>query len=249
MPPHYWNDAVTHLSAACPTMAQLIANYPAHESMTGRGDAFYTLMRSIVGQQISVKAADSVWNKLEGKIKTITPQKILRAKEETLRACGLSGQKVSYAKNLAQYFIEKRICSPLEGERDLASDNAASSVGGLSITTSPHRLASARRLPLKGGVKESFFTSLTDAEIIAELTSIKGISVWTAQMFLMFHLLRPNVFPVQDIGLIKGLERHYNKGQKLTKSEIIAHGERFSPYRSVATWYLWRSLDPVPVAY
>lgn len=206
MRPNYWNDATAYLSKKCPVMAQLIANYPAHESMTGRGDAFYTLMRSIVGQQISVKAADAVWNKLEARVKPITPQKIARVRETTLRDCGFSGQKVAYAKNLAQYFIEKQIAP-------------------------------------------NFFNTLSDNEVITELTSIKGIGRWSAEMFLMFHLLRPDVFPVQDIGLIKGLERHYNKNMKLTKPEILAYGARFSPYRSVATWYLWRSLDPVPVAY
>jgi DNA-3-methyladenine glycosylase II len=206
MTPHYWHDATQHLSASCPTMAKIIASYPG-ELMQGRGDAFYTLLRSIVGQQISVKAADAVWGKLQAKVKPLTPEKIARVRDTTLRECGFSGQKVAYAKNLAQYFMAHGICS------------------------------------------ERFFQALSDEEVIAELTAIKGIGRWTAEMFLIFHLQRPDVYPLQDLGLIKAVERHYNGGGKLAKPELIAAGERFRPYRSVATWYLWRALDPVPVAY
>lgn len=205
MTPDYWTKATRHLSKACPTMRQLIVSYPG-ELLRGKGDAFYTLLRAIVGQQISVKAADAVWGKLEARVHPVTPQKILRVRETTLRACGLSGQKVLYAKNLARYFAQ------------------------------PH-------------VTAGFFASLDDEEVILELTSIKGIGRWTAEMFLIFHLLRADVYPLQDLGMIKAIEKHYAGGRKLTRKELQAFGEPWRPYRSVATWYLWRALDPVPVAY
>lgn len=205
MTPSYWHEAKRHLSDRCEVMRQLIATYP-DGILVGRGDAFYTLMRSIVGQQISVKAADAVWAKLEHKAKEMSPGKILRMRDVTLRGCGLSGQKVVYAKELARYFLQPHITS-------------------------------------------GYFSALSDAELIRELTSIKGIGVWTAEMFLLFHLQRPDIFPLQDIGMIKAIERYCADGKKLSKSELLRHGERWRPYRSVATWYLWRALDPVPVAY
>lgn len=205
MIPPYWSDAQAHLSAVCPVMKSLIDTYSG-EMLIGRGDAFYTLLRSIIGQQISVKAADSVWNKLVDKVKPLTPEKLLRTRDVTLRAAGLSGQKVLYCKELARYFKQ------------------------------PH-------------ITPEYFLSLDDAEVMKELISIKGIGVWTAEMFLLFHLQRPDVYPLQDIGMIKAVEKYCADGRKLTKPEIIAYGERWRPYRSVATWYLWRSLDPVPVAY
>lgn len=100
--------------------------------------------------------------------------------------------------------------------------------------------------PPQGG---SYFAALSDEAVIAELTSIKGIGRWTAEMFLIFYLQRPDIFPLQDLGLLKSVERHYNGGEKMSKPALIKAGERFRPYRTVATWYLWRALDPVPVAY
>ena len=208
MIPKYWTEATEHLSCRCATMAALIAEYPM-ETLTGRGDAFYTLLRSIVGQQISVKAADTVWGRLEAKIKPLVPAKVARARDTTLRAAGLSGQKVSYCKNLARFFLEH-----------LPSD-------GIS----------------------DYWVGLSDEEIVKQLTTIKGIGVWTVEMFLIFHLQRPDVYPLQDIAMIKAIEKYYAEGQKLTKPELIALGERWRPFRSVSTWYLWRSLDPVPVVY
>lgn len=205
MPPDYWTKATKHLSTSCPTMKGLIAAYPG-ELLQGKGDAFVTLLRAIVGQQISVKAADAVWGRLAAKVRPMTPEKILRTRDATLRVCGFSGQKVVYAKNLAQYFSQ------------------------------PH-------------VTADYFAALSDDEVIAELTSIKGIGRWTAEMFLIFHLLRADVYPLQDLGMIKAIERYYSKGRKLSKAELIAMSEVWKPYRTVATWYLWRALDPVPVAY
>jgi len=96
---------------------------------------------------------------------------------------------------------------------------------------------------------EKYWEGLSDAEVVRQLTSVKGIGVWTAEMFLIFHLQRPDVYPLLDIGVIKAVEKHCAGGAKLTKAEVLMLGERWRPYRSVATWYLWRSLDPVPVAY
>ena len=208
MIPTYWTEATEHLSRSCATMAALIAEYP-QETLTGRGDAFYTLLRSIVGQQISVKAADTVWGRLEAKIKPLVPAKVARARDTTLRAAGLSGQKVSYCKNLARFFLEHL---PDDGISD-------------------------------------YWGSLSDEAIVKQLTTIKGIGVWTVEMFLIFHLQRPDVYPLQDIAMIKAIEKYYAEGRKLSKPELIALGERWRPFRSVSTWYLWRSLDPVPVVY
>ena len=203
--PDYWDEAKAHLSKKDKTLKRIIAGYGG-ELMVTRGDAFYTLARAIAGQQISVKAADSVWRRVEAAVGKMTPQNMLAKKEPELRACGLSGSKVIYMHSLAAHFI----------------DNAK---------TIKH------------------WPKTTDAEIIAELTSIKGIGVWSAEMFLIFHLARPDVFPVGDLGMLKAVYRHYNSEQKMPLAEVRALGERWRPFRSVATWYLWRSLDPVPVAY
>ncbi len=235
MTPHYWRDAQQHLSNADPVMARLIAAY-AGEMLHGRGEAFYTLARSIVGQQISVKAADAVWGKLESlhqrhceaKPKqsmdrhatvslAMTPANILSLSDDDLRACGLSRQKIVYLREIANYFDHRRIGA-------------------------------------------GYFDDHSDEEVIKALTSIKGIGVWTAEMFLMFHLLRPDVLPLLDIGLQKGMITHYEGfcppslipppiPKKHLYAAMTAHAQMWQPYRSVATWYLWRSLDPVPVEY
>ncbi|MDX2094527.1 MAG: DNA-3-methyladenine glycosylase 2 family protein [Alphaproteobacteria bacterium] len=204
-------------------MKRLVAQHPG-EGLRARGDGFYTLLRAVVGQQISVKAADSVWAKVEKLVEPVTPQSLLKQSDAALRACGLSGQKVAYARNVAEFFVARGIAT--------------------------------RRASLKGEVEEgAYWGQLTDEEIIAQLTAIKGIGSWTAEMFLIFHLLRPNVLPLKDLGLLKAMNLHYvtaaRLGDKkwLKPSEYEAIAEKWSPYRSVATWYLWRSLDPVAVAY
>lgn len=187
--------------------------------MQSRGDAFYTLARSIVGQQISVKAADSVWAKLQASSQVhgateLTPDWVASQSDAALRTCGLSGQKVTYLRAIAEYFD-------------------------------------------RHAIEAGYFDAFSDAEVIQALTSIKGIGTWTAEMFLMFHLMRPDVFPVDDIGLQKGLIKHYPRRMKMAEGEgkkqlyTKMHGvaDGFRPFRSVATWYLWRSLDPVPVEY
>lgn len=205
MTPHYWNDAKKHLLISDKILGKIISSYHG-EMLTLRGDAFYTLSRSIIGQQISVKAADTVWGRLVNQLGDITPKNAIKASETTLRECGLSAQKVRYLHGLAAHFIEN-----------------------------------------EAHIKN--WNKLSDEEIIKELTSLNGIGRWTAEMFMIFHLARPDVLPLADIGLQKAIFRHYNNSEKMTLAEIFEIGQKWKPYRSVATWYLWRSLDPVPVSY
>lgn len=201
--PHYWEEAKVHLSKKDKTLKRIIESYQG-ETLTRRGDAFFSLARAIVGQQISVKAADTIWKRLETAAGDMKPELVLLLSAETLRGVGLSQSKMLYLLGLARYFDEH---------------------------------------------PKPKWEKMTDEEVIKELTALKGIGKWTAEMFLIFHLHRPDVFPIDDIGLQKGVERHYNKGEKLPKDKLLAFGERWRPYRSVATWYFWRSLDPVPVEY
>ena len=223
--PDYWEDAKKHLSTSDPVMKKIIKCYKG-ETLKARGDAFYTLARSIVGQQISVKAADSVWNKLvrrscEGrKPSSNAPGSnmdpslrwdddslhrgdVERLTDEQLRECGLSAQKVKYLRAIAEYF------------------------------ESPPN-----------------FHGLDSDALLASLTNIKGVGVWTAEMFMIFHLLKPDVLPVGDIGLLKAIGLHYGDGKnKANKETALEVAKPWQPYRTVATWYLWRSLDPVVVEY
>ncbi len=203
--PHYWSDATKHLAKNCPTMKQLIARYKG-EGLQSRPDGFYTLLRAIVGQQISVKAADSVWAKLVKTVDPLTPENLLRKRDTTLRKCGLSGSKVVYARNVAAFFKDR-------------------------------------------GRGAGAWHNYADSDIIRELTEIKGIGSWTAEMFLIFHLMRPDVLPLKDLGLLKAIDLHYTNGKRLTAKEYEKMSEKWKPYRTVATWYLWRALDPVPVEY
>jgi DNA-3-methyladenine glycosylase II len=206
MTPGYWNDAKKYLSKNDPVMRAVIRAYQG-EAMHLRGKGFQTLARAIVGQQISVKAADSIWRKfvvaVGGKV---TPERVANAAAETLRPCGLSAAKVIYLHALANHFLEN----------------------GKSIKRWPQ---------------------MEDEAIIRELVSIKGIGRWTAEMFLIFHLARPDVFPIADLGLLKGIYRLYNKNEEMPRAQVMRLAERWRPWRSVATWYLWRSLDPVAVEY
>lgn len=215
--PHWWPAALTHLTAADPHMAALIAQYPIGGLRT-RGNHFSTLARAVVGQQISVKAADSVWNKVLVSLnQDVTPQAIQATPTEALRACGLSGQKVKYLQGISHAFIAQTI-HPDQWE------------------------------------------SMDDAQVIQELTSLPGIGVWTAEMLLMFHLQRPNVLPLKDIGLLKGYAHIYGTPRGLAKltgkpryDKLAQHVQKQSkiwqPYSSAAVWYLWRALDPVEVQY
>lgn len=188
-------------------MDEIIMRYKG-ETLNSRGTAYYTLVRSIVGQQISVKAAASVWNRLERAAGKVLPEQILKMTDAELRGCGLSAQKVKYMWGLSEYFAK-------EG----------------------HRL----RWP-----------ELHDDEVTEKLLALKGIGIWTVQMFKIFHLLRPDEFPIKDIGLQKAIHKHYGQGRKkpLSLMQMEKQAEKlWKPYRTVATWYLWRSLDPEPVEY
>ncbi len=205
MTPDYWLNACKQLSKQDPVLRKLIKTYPGI-SLQSRGNAFQTLARAIVGQQISVKAAESIWLRVLSAVKVIKPTNVLKAPIENLRAAGLSYRKVEYLHDLAKHFREKLIV-------------------------------------------ESQWPHLSDDEIIQDLVRVKGIGRWSAEMFLMFYLTRPDVFPIDDIGLQRAIQLHYNDGQSMTKNEIRSIGESWRPWCTVATWYLWRSLDPIPVEY
>jgi len=205
MVPAYWKRASRELAKRDPKMAEFVQRYSG-VSLTSRGDPFTTLARSIVGQQISVKAADSVWQRFVSTVKEVTPASVSRKKIETLRKCGLSVRKAEYLKDLAAHFEQ-------------------------------------------GLIHVERWSSMSDDEVIGELTAVRGIGVWTAEMFLIFHEMRPNIFPLDDLGLQKAIALHYFSGNRPCRKEMIALGEQWRPWRSVATWYLWRSLDPVVVEY
>ena len=203
--PFFWEKAKKVLISKDKKLGEIITNYPK-DFLFSKSDPFYTLARSIVGQQISVKAAQAVWNRYESKVKIVTPHRTLKMHFMTLKACGLSRQKISYLKSLAKAFINNEI--------------------------NPEK-----------------WSNYSDEEIISELIKIKGIGRWTAEMFLIFNLCRPDIFPVDDLGLIKGICNCYNMEYPITKDHAIKISEKWKPYRSVATWYFWRSLDPIPVEY
>ena len=205
MKPEYWDRAKRALARKDPVMAAIMKRHPK-VFMMRRGEAFMTLARAICGQQISVKAAQSVWNRVCECVGEITPQNVLARKRPQLRACGLSDRKTEYIADLAQHFVD-------------------------------------------GKIHEHKWPQMDDEAIIAELVEVRGIGRWTAEMFLMFNLLRPDVFPLDDLGLQKGIRVSYFKGRKISLARMRKLGESWRPWRSVATWYLWRSLDPVPVEY
>jgi DNA-3-methyladenine glycosylase II len=204
MKPEYWERAKRALRKD-PVMAAIMRQHPG-VYMTVRGEPFMTLARAICGQQISVKAAQSVWNRFETCVLRVSPENVLRRKRQELRACGLSDRKVEYVADLAQHFADGRVHVHKWPEMD-------------------------------------------DEAIIAELVEVRGIGRWTAEMFLIFNLLRPDVFPLDDLGLQKGIRVAYFGGRKVSVRTMKRLGETWRPWRSVATWYLWRSLDPVPVEY
>src|SRR5689334_2538165 len=205
MKPDYWDRAKRSLARKDPVMAAIIKRHPK-VFMVRRGEAFMTLARAICGQQISVKAAQSVWNRVCDCVGDITPDNVLRRKRPQLRACGLSDRKTEYIADLAQHFVD-------------------------------------------GKIHEERWPEMDDEAIIAELTDVRGIGRWTAEMFLMFNLLRPDVFPLDDLGLQKGIRVGYFKGRKVSMRTLKRLGETWRPWRTVASWYLWRSLDPLPVEY
>src|SRR4051812_44703986 len=192
MKPDYWDNAKRTLARRDLQLRSIIRSYEG-EGMQLRGKGFQTLARAIVGQQISVKAADSIWRKLRKTLLHVTPKRVVETPPEVLRACGLSGAKVLYLHALASHFL----------------DNSKQ----------------IKKWPM-----------MDDEAIIQELVTVKGIGRWTAEMFLMFGLGRPDVFPLDDLGLVKGIYRHYNQGMKMTRPELLLVGDSWRPYRSLGTW-------------
>ena len=207
--PAYWDEACRHLSKRDRVMKKLIPQF-GEARLQSRGDAFTTLARSVVGQQISVKAAQSVWEKFVAAMSVpgtrVPSGAVLALSVEQMRGVGLSARKVEYLSDLAQHFQS-------------------------------------------GSVHVNDWQQMDDEAIIDELVAIRGIGRWTAEMFLIFHLMRPNVMPLDDLGLLKGISRNYFSGEPVSRAEAREVGDAWNPYRSVATWYIWRSLDPLPVEY
>ena len=203
--PEYWLRAKRALARRDPVLEGIMRERP-RIALQSRGDPFQTLARSIVGQQISVKAAQSVWNRLAGAVPAVAPEAVAGLRLRRLRACGLSGRKSEYLRELARHFVD-------------------------------------------GAIQVERWPEMEDEAVIAELVQVRGIGRWTAEMLLMFSLLRPNVLPVDDLGLRRAASRHYFDGEDVDADELRAFGARWEPWRSVATWYLWRSLEPVPVEY
>ncbi len=201
----YWDEACTDLMKRDKVLRRLITKF-RDTGIISRGDPFLTLVRSIIGQQISVAAAQAVWNRVEVLLKRITPKNILAMDDMRLRECGLSYRKIEYVKDLSEHF-------------------------------------------LKQGLAKANWQALDDETVIRDLTAVRGIGQWTAEMFLIFNLKRPDILPLDDIGLLRAISLNYFSGEKVTRSQAREVAENWAPYRTVATWYLWRSIDPIPVDY
>ena len=200
--PEYWEDACKHLVKKDRVMKRLIPKFP-DTAIPPRGDAFATLARSIIGQQISVKAAQTVWHRFAALPKSMTPTAVLKLKVDDMRGVGLSARKVEYLVDLSIHF----------------------DTGAVHVTD---------------------WDAMDDEAIIAELVAIRGIGRWTAEMFLIFYLTRPNVLPLDDVGLISGISKNYFSGESVSRSDAREVAAAWAPYCSVATWYIWRSLDTKP---
>ena len=203
--PGYWDEACRHLARKDRVMKRLIPQF-GDACLQSRGDAFTTLARSIVGQQISVKAAQTVWDRFARLPRRMSAGNVLKLKVDDMQAAGLSARKIEYLVDLALHFDS-------------------------------------------GAIHVDAWKDMADEEIIAELVGIRGIGRWTAEMFLIFHLMRPNVLPLDDVGLLKGISRNYFSGDPVSRSDAREVAAAWDPYCSVATWYIWRSLDPEPVEY
>ncbi|MFN5338469.1 MAG: DNA-3-methyladenine glycosylase family protein [Burkholderiales bacterium] len=213
--PTHWQEAQEALSACCPVMRRLIEQ-AGPVVLQARGDPYQTLARSIVGQQISVKAAASVWARFEQACRgKVEPLKVSRMRKSSLRKCGFSERKSEYIKDLSLRFVD-------------------------------------------GSLEPSGWTALDDEAVIAKLIQVRGIGRWTAEMFLIFNLLRPDVWPLDDLGLLRAVGIHWSddpeqafkdRSVKASRAQAAELGEVLRPWRSVATWYLWRSIDPLPVSY
>jgi len=204
--PAYWQDSLQYLTSADKTLGDVISQYKDY-SITPRGEAYETLLRSIVGQQISVKAAASVWNKIIDLIKIIEPNKVLSTSKEKLKLCGLSKQKTQYILNISEHFKINNI------------------------------------------IDDTYWENRTYLSVYEELITIKGIGPWTAEMFGMFYLLEKDIFPLKDVGILRAMYQLYNNGERIDIDKIVKISDTWKPYRSVACWFLWRSIDSEEVLY
>ena len=202
--PEYWSQACAELCVKDPVLAKVIKKYP-EPVLTSKGDLFSTLIRSIVGQQISVLAADAVWGRFSALVGEISPEMILKPTPEALKNCGLSARKVEYIRGISETWTKE--------------------------------------------YAEIDWEILSDDEVKRKLIALRGVGPWTAEMILMFSLLRPDVFPIDDIGAIRAIENIYNGGEVMSKEDLLDQAENWAPWRTVATWFLWRTIDDEPVEY
>ena len=204
--PDYWQDSLQYLTSADKTLGDIISQHKDY-SITSRGEAYETLLRAIVGQQISVKAAASVWNKIVDLIKIIEPNKVLSTSKEKLKLCGLSKQKTQYILNISEHFKINNI------------------------------------------IDDTYWEERTYLSVYEELITIKGIGPWTAEMFGMFYLLEKDIFPLKDVGILRAMYQLYNNGERIDIDKIVKISDTWKPYRSVACWFLWKSIDSEEVLY
>ena len=205
-PPVYWKKAKKILSKRDSVLRKIIKKYKKG-FLTTRNNPFFSLCRTIVGQQISTKAADSIWLKFEKKCKNnINPKTVIKIPSRNLKKAGLSRQKVSYLKNIAKAFTNK----------------------SFDVTK---------------------LKKMNDIDAINYITKLKGLGVWSAEMFLMFNLNRSDIFPTKDIGLIRAISKNYKVSYPPTDKFLKKISKLHSGYRTVFTWYMWRSIDPTDVEY
>ncbi|HIK87291.1 MAG TPA: DNA-3-methyladenine glycosylase 2 family protein [Alphaproteobacteria bacterium] len=201
----WWEQAVFYLSNNDPIMKNIINNHN-EDYLQSRDDPFNALCRTIIGQQISVKAAASIWNKFATGTKNINPKNVIKYGNNNIRKCGISNKKVEYIIGLSNFFI-------------------------------------------KNPDSVNLWKKMDDKSIIKELCQLKGIGPWSAEIFLMFCLLRPDVLPLGDLGLRRAVGKNYLNTFDPTYEEVEKVAKKWIPYRSAATWFLWKSIDPIPVAY
>ena len=201
--PTYWERAKKELSSNDKILSKIINEYDDLE-LISRGDIFFTLIRSIIGQQISVKAASTVWSRFTERVGDINPENILSTHFDDLRKCGLSQRKAEYVIGISESW-------PKYSKFD--------------------------------------WEEMDDHEIIEKLVQLRGVGKWTAEMILIFTLLRPDVFPIGDIGMVRGIEKSYKSGEKISEEELHKISEKWKPWRTVACCYMWRTVDPESVEY
>ena len=198
--PSWWTEALDHFKDDS-IMAELIHTYDG-EGLKGRGDLFYTIVRSIIGQQISVIAAESIWKRFEALVGQVSPENVRQYTKEEIASCGITRPKSGYILGLAND-SELLINFP--------------------------------------------YSSSTESEIRKHLIQFKGVGPWTAEMVMIFALLLPDIYSPKDIGLVNAIKRLFPDVETMDAAEEVA--KQWAPYRTMASWYLWRTLDPIPVEY